>query len=96
MLCTHHYVLTKQFEFQTALSVHKYNAEETKEVQDMTYNSKKNPTANTRHMDVDGYSVTLIFSVEPNHKLSNIIRSALIDSFLQPNCSVDEDGEFTA
>ncbi|MBR2894054.1 MAG: hypothetical protein IKC03_00155 [Oscillospiraceae bacterium] len=62
----------------------------------MTYNSEKKSATNTRHMDVDGYSVTLIFSVEPNHNLSNIIRSALIDSFLQRNCSVDEDGEFTA
>ena len=62
----------------------------------MTYNPKNNSEKTTLHMDVDGHRVTLSFSAEPNPNLSKLVRSTLIDTFLQKNCTVDGSVELTA
>ena len=62
----------------------------------MKYNPKNNSEKTTLHMDVDGHKVTLSFSVEPNPNLSGLVRSTLIDTFLQKNCAVDGSVEFSA
>ena len=61
----------------------------------MTYNPKNNSEKTNLHMDVDGHRVTLSFSAEPNPNLSKLVRSTLIDTFLQKNCTVNETVEFT-
>lgn len=62
----------------------------------MTSSPKNNLEKNTLHMDVDGHRVTLSFSAEPNPNLSKLVRSTLIDTFLQKNCTVDGTVELTA
>lgn len=62
----------------------------------MTHNCKNIPEKNSLRMEVEGRSVTLCFSEDPNPKLSNQIRSVLIDSFWQKNCTADGTVELTA
>lgn len=58
-----------------------------------TQNAAEN---NTRHMDVNGHRVTLVFTDEPTLNLSNVIRSALIDSFVEKHCTSDGTVKLTA
>jgi len=62
----------------------------------MTYNSKNAPEKTTRHMEIDGHRVTLSFSAKPDPTLSKLVRSTLIDTFLQKNCTADGTVEHTA
>lgn len=55
----------------------------------MTSSPKNNSEKTALHVDVDGHRVILCFSLEPNPNLSNLVRSTLIDTFLQKNCTVD-------
>lgn len=57
----------------------------------------KNATANnTRHMDVNGHRVTLVFADKPNTDLSDVVRSALIDCFVEKHCNSDGTVKLTA
>ena len=57
----------------------------------------KNATANnTRHMDVHGHRVTIVFADKPDPDLSNIVRSALIDCFVEKHCNSDGTVKLTA
>lgn len=62
----------------------------------MTYDSNNNSEKNTLRMVVDGRRVTLCFSETPNQNLSHQVRSVLIDSFVQKNCTADGTVELTA
>lgn len=57
----------------------------------------KNATANnTRHMDVHGHKVTLVFTDKPDPDLSGAVRSALIDCFVEKYCNSDGTVKLTA
>ena len=62
----------------------------------MARTTKNAAENNTRHMDVNGHRVTLVFTDEPTPDLSNIVRSALIDSFVEKHCNSDGTVRLTA
>ena len=62
----------------------------------MEHTTKNAPANNTRHMDVHGHRVTLVFADKPDPNLSNIVRSALIDCFVEKHCNSDGNVELTA
>lgn len=62
----------------------------------MTYANKNNAEQTIRHIEVNGHRITLVFATAPDPNLSSQVRSALIDSFLQQNCSADGKVELSA
>ena len=62
----------------------------------MTHTTKNKGEQITRNMDVNGHRITLVFATAPDPNLSKLVRSTLIDSFLQKNCSADGKVELSA